>query len=437
MCSGQIKFIMSSLLSFNYAILHGWQGLPEEFPSDLDIVIAPGDLARLEKALLEEQNARLVNLLQHESTCYYYVLAVRDGEQVRFLPVDAATDYRRDGRVWFRADELLQGRRRWKAFWVAGPEVEFKYLLAKKILKQALPARAAERLRELARELGPKADEEARQLLGEAWGPRVVEWLRKGDREALEDHLGALKKVLKRERLRRDPLSPLRYWLPEIKRIWQRWRYPTGLSVAVLGPDGAGKSTLIQGLQREMAGAFRRTATLHLMPGLLRKGGDGKPVTDPHGHPPRSWLTSLLKLGYYWLDYTLGYRLKIRPALVRSALVLFDRYYDDLLLDPKRYRYGGPMAAARGLRRFIPRPDLFLVLDVPVETLLARKQEVPKEEAERQVKAYRAFARSTPNAFLLDGAASPEEVLRQARDVLLDYLTQRYFQRRRQQILSV
>lgn len=413
-----------------YAILHSWQGLPEHLPSDLDIVVAPEDLPKLERELLQAEGTRLVNLLQHESTCYYFVLAVEDGEKLRFLPVDAATDYRRNGRIWFTAEELLEGRRRWKEFWVASSEVEFKYLLVKKLLKQAVLSHAGARLQELAEELGATADEAAQRLLGPEWGALVMGWIRTGEWEALEGHLPTLKHVLKRERFKQDPLNPLSYWLPEIKRVWQRWRHPTGLWVAVLGPDGSGKSTLIANLEKDLKGAFRRTARFHLMPGLLRRRGDGRPVTDPHGKPPRSLPASLLKLLYYLLDYNLGYWLKVRPALVRSTLVLFDRYYDDLLVDPRRYRYGGPMGAARWIQGFIPRPDLFLVLDVPVEALRERKQEVEPEELQRQVKAYRRFALSTPNAILVDGGQPPEEVVRQARDAVVEILHGRYLKRR-------
>ena len=418
--------------TISYAVLHGWQGLPEYLPSDLDIALPAGELQKLERELLAAEDARLVQMLQHESTCLYFVLAAHDDKGgVRYLPLDGAVDYRRDGRIWFSAEELLEGRWRRNSFWVAAPGAEFQYLLVKKILKRQVPPHAAARLRELAEELGPAAEGMATRLLGSAWGPRVLDWIRSGDREALEGHAKMLTKVLRRERLRRDPLNPLRYWIPELGRVWRRWRHPTGLHVAVLGPDGAGKSTLLRGLERELAGAFRHTRVFHLMPRLFRNGGGRGPVTDPHAEPPRSLGGSLLKLVYYVLDYGLGYWTRVRPALVRSTLVLFDRYYDDLFVDPRRYRYGGPPWLARWLRRVIPRPDVFLVLDVPVERLLERKQELPREELTRQVAAYRRFAIETPNALLLDGGQPREAVVRQARDALLDFLHERYLARRK------
>ncbi len=203
-----------------------------------------------------------------------------------------------------------------------------------------------------------------------------------------------------------------------------------GFFVALLGPDGAGKSTLIEYLKQDLLKTFRFTKVFHWMPMIFRKKTNGMPVTNPHDKPPRSLSVSLIKLLYYLVNYNLGYLLKVRPALAGSTLVLFDRYYDDLLVDPIRYRYGGPMWMIKLMRRFIPRPNLWLILDVPEEEILRRKQEISLKEIRRQRKAYRRLAGELSNAFILDGSLAPEEVARQAEDIILEFMKEHYLKTR-------
>jgi thymidylate kinase len=412
-----------------YCILHGWQSLPEYLPSDLDIIIAPQNLSVLERILRKDNVGQLVQLLQHETSCYYFVLAVGEDKK-RFIPVDAATDYRRDGCVFFSAEELLANRQEWNGFWVAAPDVEFSYLLVKRVLKGSLAEHQKGRLRELRAVLDEKAYAIARRLFGLKWGEEVTQWLARSDWAALEARLPRLKHALRWQVVKCDPLNSVRYWLPELGRIWRRWRYPTGLFVAVLGSDGAGKSTLISHLREKLAGAFRRAEVFHLRPGLMGARGASGPVIDPHGKPLHPVWLSFLKVPYYVLDYGLGYLLKVRWKLVRSTLVLFDRYYDDLLVDPLRYRYRGLRWFVHLARRLVPMPDLCLILDVPEDQLRARKREVSLEELRRQRQAYRKLAMEGPNAVLLDGSLAPTEVTRNASEAILDHLHVRYLGRR-------
>lgn len=333
---------LTGLNQLRYVILHGRDQLLNGLTSDIDMMVLPEDLLALESWMRNSAKGQLVQLLQHESSCFYFVLATVEAGKIRFLPVDAGTDYRRDGRVFFTAEELLAGRRQWNGFWVTTPRAEFGYLLVKKVLKGAIPDHQKKRFRQLISELGDEGGDIAAHLLGHQWGTRAIAWIRSENWNALEANLPRLKKALLWQKVKSDPLNPLRYWVPELKRIWSRWRYPTGLFVAVLGPDGAGKSTLIENLKENLAGAFRRTAVFHLLPGLIREKGAGGPVTNPHSKPPHPWWLSLLKIPYYLVEYGLGYLFKVRPRLVRSTLVLFDRYYHDLLVDQRRYRYSGP-----------------------------------------------------------------------------------------------
>lgn len=417
-------------LEVNYCVLHGWSSLPDHLPSDLDIVVAPEDIGKLEKLLWNYSNGRLAQLLQHETSCFYFVVAVRNQDDVSFLPVDAATDYRRNGHIFFTANTLLNQRRRWKNIWVAAPHVEFKYSVAKKILKGVMPDYQKARFRELLHELGDEAPALTRCLFGQKTGDLFISWLSNENWNAIAVNLPRLKRALLWHASKQDPLNSIRYWISESRRMWRRWCYPTGLLVAMLGPDGAGKSTLIRALGKDLEPAFRRIESFHFRPRLGSRGGEEGPVTDPHGKPPYSQFISILKLLYYILDYNLGYLLKVRLSLTSSSLVFFDRYSDDLLVDPLRYRYGGPLWFARLARYCLPRPDLFLVLDAPEGRLLARKREVSPKELSRQREGYHRLAGELFNAASIDSSLPLEKVSRNAQEVILDYLHSRYRERR-------
>jgi len=61
-----------------YCVLHGWQGWPGDLSGDLDIVIAPQHLSALESSFQGQREGRLLQLLQHEASGFYFVLACQD-----------------------------------------------------------------------------------------------------------------------------------------------------------------------------------------------------------------------------------------------------------------------------------------------------------------------------------------------------------------------
>jgi thymidylate kinase len=155
----------------------------------------------------------------------------------------------------------------------------------------------------------------------------------------------------------------------------------------------------------------------------MRAGAPGP--TRPHDQPPRPRSVSILKLSYYAIDYVLGYWLRVRPLLVRSTLVLFDRYYADVLVDPQRYRYGGPMGFARLIATVVPKADVILVLDAPERELLARKEELDFEKARDLRQAYRHQAAIMRDAELLDASHPREVVTHEAAGTIVAYLERR------------
>jgi len=142
------------------------------------------------------------------------------------MPVEAATDDRRDGRVCGSTDELLTGQHQWQGLWVSAPEVEFGYLLAKKALQGAITTQQKSCLQELQQKLGVKAEAITRRLFGSRLGERVTQWIRIENWTALEGHLPRLRWALLWQALWHDPLNFLRYLVPEGTHRWRQWRYP-------------------------------------------------------------------------------------------------------------------------------------------------------------------------------------------------------------------
>jgi thymidylate kinase len=140
---------------------------------------------------------------------------------------------------------------------------------------------------------------------------------------------------------------------------------------------------------------------------MRRLGESVTIVVDPHGKPPRSALISLAKIFVWLMEEWYAYLFQERKA----ELLLCDRYYHDLLVDPIRYRYGGPMSIARLIGTLMPQPRLWVLLDAPAEVLQARKQEVPPEETARQRQAYLSQVKKQRNYVIVDASQPLDKVI--------------------------
>lgn len=190
-----------------------------------------------------------------------------------------------------------------------------------------------------------------------------------------------------------------------------------GAVLSVVGPDGVGKSTLIDAV---VAGSLdghdiMRIRNVGLLP---RRTLPQVPVTEPHKDPPYPPLVSLAKVAYVYADYLLGWFFRIRPFLRRGGWVILERGWWDMAVDPKRYRMKLPSRLLWWLGRLLPHPDLVLVLEAPAEVVLERKRELPLEELRRQSRLWRErLPDSQPHVFL-DASLPAHEVLARAESEL-------------------
>jgi len=162
-----------------------------------------------------------------------------------------------------------------------------------------------------------------------------------------------------------------------------------GQMLVILGPDGSGKSTLAKEIVKlgNSNDRFSDVEVFHFRPfrgaslGSVVSGGSrivngGRPYVAP----PRSLAGSLIKIFYYMFEFIFGYVINVRPLLNMNKLVIFDRYFLDFGLDPKRFRIKLPSRMVFFLNWFIPQPDMYLFLVGDAGVLAERKGELSLEE---------------------------------------------------------
>ncbi|MBA3017834.1 MAG: hypothetical protein KJ550_12590 [Proteobacteria bacterium] len=245
----------------------------------------------------------------------------------------------------------------------------------------------------------------------------------------------ALKVGWLKNMLLKHPAKVLRSRFLDFSLRLKRFFAPLGFSCAVIGTDGSGKSTIIEGIRPPLESALHTKLNYeHMRPNLLpsiaclfgRQTEDG-PVTNPHGSKASGFFGSFLRLSYYSLDYILGYWLKVYPAKVkRPCLYVFDRYFYDFITDPARSRISLPKWLIKLFAILIPTPDLILCLGADPAVIHARKPELPLIEVERQISELKKFCDSSPNAVWIDTAQSIEKSIDHALEAITDHMAARY-----------
>lgn len=212
-----------------------------------------------------------------------------------------------------------------------------------------------------------------------------------------------------------------------------RYFKPCGKLIAVMGSDGAGKTTILEAILPVIrAMNHNGTVVHHLKPDLLPPLGRfrgvkpeaGRICATPHASRPSGFVFSVVRVFYLLMDYILGYWLKVRVRIAKTPIAywIFDRYAYDLLIDPRRFRVKLPQGLIKAFLFFVPRPDLIICLGGDPEKIYARKPETNLDEVRRQVAALKKFADGNRRSVWIDTTGTVEECANATLNVILKNL---------------
>jgi len=171
---------------------------------------------------------------------------------------------------------------------------------------------------------------------------------------------------------------------------------PPGEFVCVTGPDGCGKSSLVNSVETTCERMYKRLLRFHHFP-LLRIFSRIDRVSTVRYERRLSnadeWsnrnrkngvLISLLRCSYQLFRLWAGYWFWIWPERVKGSLVIGERWCYDWLLDPGSKGVTLPYGIRKCFFMLCPKPDKLVVMRCSPALARKRKPELPEEEISRQ-----------------------------------------------------
>lgn len=420
--------------NIEYCVLRNYEDMPDKVSNDIDICISK---KQMDASVLLLCNAAgktgwSLHLIIEKDGCSGFYFFKISGDELHQICFDLFPGYNYKGISLLSSSQVLDSGMAHKNFKIPGREIEI-YL---KFLSPLLHNGAVkEKYKHEIRLMADSQSSTFKKLLNSAIGEKltcfILILMKNQDWDRLEKAHPLIAKAFIRESRAKNVFAFYRnkilYKYRQIKRIFN----PKGLIIAVSGPDGSGKTSVIKEISSQMEKTFPpdKVIKYHWRPGLLpplhrifrggisKKKGVETDFTNPHGKPPYSAPVSVLRLLYYSLDFILGYWVNIYIKKAKGNLIIFDRYYDDFFIDKTRFRLKLPDIVIAIISKLIPEPDMYFFLEASADNIFSRKPELSKSELERQLKQYSIQIISKRNGYKID---ANQKQAKAARDLCLE-----------------
>jgi thymidylate kinase len=429
--------------NIKYFILRNYEGLPFINTSkDVDIIIEPGSYKVAADALsyVYDTNKLLYKVVKYERVrCWYgYNLETQFS-----IHLDLIEGYINKGFEIFDFDELYKCTINYKNFQVLEPAHDAVMLLYYKLVGTG-------QLEDKYRLYIKERYDEHRHLMRDIifrtidkkQANSIIYALDNNDYDSLVRMASKISVSSKKKVFFKKPLRTIKgslyFLLDKLHRIIVCPRKFQNF-ITVQGADGTGKTTFINGLIKDIDFYFNsdggKSRVYHFRPTMLpnlgamgEKAGvmkEDKDFTNPHRRKPAGKFSSFARMCYYWLDYVVGVPIILRKNARFDNFTIFDRYIYDFIVDPYRSRINLPDKIRRIFAKMVIQPRIVFVLLADADTIYARKQELTREEINRQLGEFRKLAQTGRHFFIVDANKSPEEMIRQAIEIILNEFSEK------------
>lgn len=368
----------------DYAVLRNFEGLPDRNNSrDIDIIITRKSYKRIKKSLVEliDRSGWKIITYLNSDRLISYVCARTTEEKTEIIQWDFFFDTSVWGVQLMSAEEFLEHKHFNGFLYHTGIECQF---LDKILYNSAVGSKYPEKYKTTKK--AAENSEIVKKKLKQIFGCNSADECEKRRGKTLL--LKALWSNLKRRPF--DLIKSILHFLYTFIGNYMRSR--TGFSIGFTGPDGSGKTTVIDTILERIAPVFKTAHKYyHFRPALFGNLGEvahsagikkdvDRNYSDPHRGGKTGRLNSFLRLCYYSIDYIIGYFLKVKPVTRITRVVVFDRYFTDIICDSRRSRiYLSPKFLYWWGKLFIPSLDYNILLTASSKTILARKRELDEE----------------------------------------------------------